>query len=144
MPSARPPCCNRRSRSRVRTTAPTSSRKPRSSSRRPQRFPLVWLRRWASRLSGATQSDESSPKVSPLVVVIDDLHWADKSTVLLLRHLLDSIASSNVSVLATYRHTDLASDAPFAEALPRLRGDPTIRHILLTGLDPREVGELTG
>jgi predicted ATPase/DNA-binding SARP family transcriptional activator len=81
---------------------------------------------------------------APLVLVIDDLHWADKSTVLLLRHLLESVVGTHVSVLATYRHTDLASDAPFAEALPRLRGDPAVRHLVLTGLDSRELAELTG
>ena len=81
--------------------------------------------------------------VAPLVLVIDDLHWADKSTVLLLRHLLESIAGSHVSVLATYRHTDLVSDAPFAEELPRLRSDPGVNHVMLTGLDAGEIAELT-
>jgi predicted ATPase/DNA-binding SARP family transcriptional activator len=84
--------------------------------------------------------------VAPLVLVIDDLHWADKSTVLLLRHLiesLESITSSHVSVLATYRHTDLVADAPFAEELPRLRSDPAVHHVMLTGLSAREIAELT-
>ncbi len=82
--------------------------------------------------------------VAPVIVVIDDLHWADKSTVMLLRHLMEGIALSKVSVLGTYRHTDLVADAPFAEELARLRSNPDVRHVVLAGLNSGEVAELTG
>ena len=40
---------------------------------------------------------------SGLVVVLDDLHWADPSSALLLAHMGRGLASSRVLVVATYR-----------------------------------------
>ena len=47
----------------------------------------------------------------PLVLVLDDLHWADRLTVALLRHVLDRPAAG-LLVLATYRSTEVDTDIP--------------------------------
>ena len=40
---------------------------------------------------------------APLVVVLEDLHWADRPTLQLLQHLARELVSSRVLVIATYR-----------------------------------------
>ena len=55
---------------------------------------------------------------APLVIALDDLHWADKPTLLLLRHLLRSATPMRLLVLATYRDTDLDRSHPLNEIKP--------------------------
>src|SRR5262249_18464039 len=44
---------------------------------------------------------------APVVLVLDDLHWAAKPTLLLLRHLLRFGEQTRVQIVGTYRSTDL-------------------------------------
>jgi hypothetical protein len=81
---------------------------------------------------------------APVVFVIDDLHWADKPTLVTLRHLLASAPDSAITVLGTYRQTDLAPDTPLVDVLPMLRSEASSRHIALRGLTIEEVLDLTG
>lgn len=78
-----------------------------------------------------------------LVLVIDDLHWADKPTIVLLRHLVAE-PPAGVTVLGTYRHTDLFRDAPLADALPSLRRVEGAEHVILGGLSADDLQALTG
>ncbi len=55
-----------------------------------------------------------------LVVLIDDLHWADESTLLLLRHLAPQLETIPMLVLGTYRDVELDLQRPFAEVLETL------------------------
>ncbi len=50
----------------------------------------------------------------PVVLLLEDLHWADKPTALLLTHVVRSIQTERVLVLGTYRDTELAE--PLAAA----------------------------
>jgi tetratricopeptide (TPR) repeat protein len=58
---------------------------------------------------------------APLVLVLDDLHWADKPTLLLLHHLFRSPTDIGLLVVGTYRDTDLDRRHPLAETLADLR-----------------------
>ncbi|HMQ25121.1 MAG TPA: AAA family ATPase [Acidimicrobiales bacterium] len=71
----------------------------------------------------------------PVVLVLDDLHWAGKPTLLLLLHLLRVTRPMRVLVVATYRDTDLDRRHPLAEALADLRRMPDVERVALTGLD---------
>jgi tetratricopeptide (TPR) repeat protein len=44
----------------------------------------------------------------PLVLIIDDLHWADRATVSLLTHIARKLAAERVLVIGTYRPVDVA------------------------------------
>ena len=44
----------------------------------------------------------------PLVLILDDLHWADKSSLLLLRFLAREMVESRLLVLATYRDVEVS------------------------------------
>ncbi|HUR49981.1 MAG TPA: AAA family ATPase [Acidimicrobiales bacterium] len=79
---------------------------------------------------------------TPLVVVLDDLHWADRPTLLLLRHILRAGANDPLLVLGTYRDTELDRRHPLAEALIDLRRESGYERVHLRGLNRTEVVEL--
>ncbi len=59
---------------------------------------------------------------SPVVLVVDDLHWADAATVGMLRSLARVAARTRLVVVGTYRETDLDRRHPFAAAAAPTRG----------------------
>jgi class 3 adenylate cyclase/tetratricopeptide (TPR) repeat protein len=75
----------------------------------------------------------------PVVLVVDDAHWARKPTLLLLRHLLRSSEHLNLLLVVTYRDTDLDRTHPLAEMLADLRRQGGVERIALRGLDDRGV-----
>lgn len=77
----------------------------------------------------------ASSEAAPVVLVLDDLHWADKPSLLLLRHLLRSVTPLRLLILATYRDTDLDRSHPLAEALGDLRRESGVSRLDLVGLD---------
>ncbi|HXN92711.1 MAG TPA: ATPase, T2SS/T4P/T4SS family [Candidatus Sulfotelmatobacter sp.] len=56
----------------------------------------------------------------PLMILLDDLHWADEGTVLLLRDLAERLATSRMVVIGTYWDSEVDSVRPFASAVSRL------------------------
>lgn len=75
----------------------------------------------------------------PVVLILDDLHWAAKSTLLLLRHLLRFGDQARVQIVATYRSTDLDRSHPLAAMLADLHRDGTAERLQLGGLDQDDV-----
>jgi class 3 adenylate cyclase len=92
------------------------------------------------RLFGAA-SDllDRAAEESPVLVVLDDLHWADESSLLLLRHLVRHRGEARVLLVGTYRDTDLTRTHPLAAALADLRREEGVQRVDLTGLDQAEV-----
>jgi class 3 adenylate cyclase len=70
----------------------------------------------------------------PVLLVLDDLQWAAKPTLLLLRHVLRA-GGGRVLVLATYRDTELAHDHPLTEVVGDLRRQGGVERLSLSGLD---------
>jgi class 3 adenylate cyclase/tetratricopeptide (TPR) repeat protein len=78
---------------------------------------------------------------TPLVLVLEDLHWAAKPTLLLLRHLIRAEWDGPMLLIATYRDTEVGRKHPLTEVLADLRRDPDIERVSLGGLDQGEVAE---
>jgi tetratricopeptide (TPR) repeat protein len=79
--------------------------------------------------------EEASWK-SPVVLVLDDLHWADKPSLQLLRHIIANTSASRLLVLGTYRDGELSVAHPLTEALAALHREPTgVSTIDLEGLE---------
>ncbi|MGE2724795.1 BTAD domain-containing putative transcriptional regulator [Mycolicibacterium pulveris] len=76
---------------------------------------------------------------TPVVLVLDDLHWAAKPTLLLMRHLLRFGERARVQIVGTYRSTDLDRSHPLAAMLADLHRDGSADRIALGGLDEDEV-----
>ena len=79
----------------------------------------------------------------PVILVLDDLQWADKGSLQLLRHVAMSEHASRLLVVGTYRNTELPSSNALVEllgALRRLNIETT--RIELSGLDDAGVALL--
>jgi DNA-binding SARP family transcriptional activator len=80
--------------------------------------------------------------LAPVLAIIDDLHWADATTVQMLHFLLTSPEAMRVVVLATYRDEEVAPDHPLAIALAAWRRDVPMDRLTLAGFDDAEIAEL--
>jgi len=74
-----------------------------------------------------------------LVLVLDDLHWADLQTLQLLRTLVTGTHRMPVLVIVTFRDSEIVSGTPFASLLADLRRDARVERINLKGLDGQEL-----
>ncbi len=63
---------------------------------------------------------DRSCREAPRVVVLEDLHWADEPTLLLLQHLAQTIATTPLLVVGTYRDVELDVTRPFVRTLEAL------------------------
>ncbi len=71
----------------------------------------------------------------PMVIVLDDLHWADEPSLLLLKHLAGEVGSSGLLVVGTYRDVELGRH----HALARVLGDLGGTRISLDGFSPESI-----
>ncbi len=78
----------------------------------------------------------------PLLLVLDDLHWADKPTLLLLRHLLRHPQLGNLLVVGTFRHVEVGRDHPLVDLLTDLRRERRYDRLTLDGLDESDTHAL--
>jgi class 3 adenylate cyclase/tetratricopeptide (TPR) repeat protein len=81
-------------------------------------------------------------KRAPLLVLIDDLHWADSPTIALLNHLARTPDPAPVLIFGTYRADEVDSEHPLSAALADLRRERLVDEVELAGLDEADVGEL--
>jgi predicted ATPase len=75
----------------------------------------------------------------PLVLVVDDLHWADEPTLLAIRHLIRRRSSVGLLVVGTYRDTEVSRTHPLADVLTELRRDHLSERLALRGLTNDDV-----
>jgi DNA-binding SARP family transcriptional activator len=84
----------------------------------------------------------SLSRVRPLLLILDDLHWADKATLLMLRQVVRSAGDVPILVLATYRDTERAG--ALLDTLADLRREHVLERISLAGLSEPAAAELIG
>jgi DNA-binding SARP family transcriptional activator len=80
---------------------------------------------------------------APVLLVLDDLHWADQSSVALLRQMLESHPEMRLLMLATQRQTEMTPGGPLAQALQRLTQQGLLQRMTLSGLLDDDVAELS-
>ena len=73
--------------------------------------------------------------LQPTVLVLDDLQWSDSQSLRLLRHVVTTVESARLLVLATFRDTELSPSNPLSDLLGALQREPTISRIELKGFD---------
>jgi class 3 adenylate cyclase len=78
----------------------------------------------------------------PVVLVFEDLQWADKGSLLLLRHLINAEHVMQMLVIGTFRDSELSRTHPLVEALAALHRQSGVSRIDLTGLDDTGVVSL--
>ena len=77
----------------------------------------------------------------PLLLVLEDCHWADTPTLVLLRHLARASSEARVLVLATFRDTEADIPGALADVLADLRRSDEVVRLHLGGLSKDDVGE---
>ncbi|MGH9011879.1 MAG: ATP-binding protein, partial [Acidimicrobiia bacterium] len=70
----------------------------------------------------------------PVLFVVDDLQWAAKPTLLMLRHLIAATGTRRLLIMATYRDTDLRPGGAVTELLADLRREEQVERFSLAGL----------
>jgi DNA-binding CsgD family transcriptional regulator len=78
---------------------------------------------------------------TPLVIVIEDGHWADTPTLLLLRHLAHSGVDARALIVTTFRDTEAEIPEALSAALAELRRADGVTRLRLGGLSTDEVSE---
>jgi tetratricopeptide (TPR) repeat protein len=81
-------------------------------------------------------------RLAPLVVVLDDLHWADAPSVGLLEHWARHPQQARVLLIGTYRETDLSRTHQLSMSLAELRRERRFERVHLTGLDAEGVAKM--
>ena len=74
-----------------------------------------------------------------LVVVLDDLHWADRSSLLLLESVARVLAESRLLLVGTYRDVEVSRHHPLNDTLAELIRQPVTSRLVLRGLSEAEV-----
>ncbi len=84
---------------------------------------------------GVRATLEHAARRHPLLLVLDDLHWADQSTTLLLSYLARARIDTSVTIIGAYRPDDLRSDHPLTTRLTELDRERRVPAVDLPGID---------
>jgi DNA-binding SARP family transcriptional activator len=78
----------------------------------------------------------------PVVLVLDDLHWADASTLVTLRHVARVAVGQRLLLVGAYRTSE--ADHDLMDALGALRAEAEVTAVHLRGLDVDALGRMLG
>ncbi len=84
---------------------------------------------------------KNAASTQPLMLVLDDLHWADRPSLLLLQFLARQMAESSLLVVGTYRDVEVSLHDPLTETLGNLIREEHFQRIQLAGLSAKEVDQ---
>ena len=83
---------------------------------------------------------KSASLKQPLVLVLDDLHWSDKPSLMLLQFVARELSGCRLLLVGTYRDMELSRQHPLAESLGELTRERMFQRVLLRGLTGEDVG----
>lgn len=83
---------------------------------------------------------KNASRSQPILLVLGDLHWADRPSLLLLQFLARQIDSSRLLIVGCYRDQELTRQHPLSESLAQLARMPAFRRYVLPGLGVRDIG----
>jgi class 3 adenylate cyclase len=78
-------------------------------------------------------------ELAPIVLFLDDLHWADGGTASLLRSLATVADPARLLIVGTFRSDELKADHPMGQALAAFRRVPAVTRLGLGGLNRSDV-----
>ena len=91
--------------------------------------------------TAVTDALTNASRRSPVLLVLEDVHWADAPTLLLLRHLVRAGADARMLIVATYRDSAGEITPGLAETLVDVSRTEGVIRIRLGGLTDAEIGE---
>jgi len=90
-------------------------------------------------LQAVTGFLSNAAAVQPMMVVLEDLHDADRGTLEMLTHVSRNLAGARLLIVGTYRDVEVDRSHPLSAALAELRRVSTYGRVLLRGLNADEV-----
>ena len=81
----------------------------------------------------------NASKTRALLVVLDDLHWADVPSLVFLEFVAHELSGSRILLVGTYRDVELRRQHPLAKTLGDLTRERLFDRVLLRGLDRADV-----
>ncbi len=78
----------------------------------------------------------------PLVLMMDDVHWADESTLLLIEHIAALVPHHRILGIGTYRDVELEVSRPLAASLERMIRTQTVERIHLSRFGSDDVATM--
>ncbi len=81
---------------------------------------------------------KNASQSQPLMLVLDDLHWADQPSLRLLEFLTRELEASRLLVVGCYRDMELSRQHPLSETLAQVSREPVFRRQVLQGLDQQD------
>jgi predicted ATPase len=85
---------------------------------------------------------ERAARGSTLVLAIDDVHWADQSTLDLVSYLVHTVSAAPIVLVLAYRTDEVTRRHPLRPLLARLRMLPQVVPVTMSPLDRSEVAAL--
>jgi DNA-binding CsgD family transcriptional regulator/tetratricopeptide (TPR) repeat protein len=92
--------------------------------------------------TNVTEVLERLAGLAPLMLVLEDIQWADEATLLLLEHLARRVAQMPLLILATYRDTELDLGSLLARTLEELLRSGSSYRVVLRPLDIAETAAM--
>jgi len=90
-------------------------------------------------LQAVTEFLSNAATIQPMMVVLEDLHDADKGTLDMITHISRNLAGARLLIVGTYRDVELDRSHPLSAALAELRRVSTYGRVHLRGLNADEV-----
>jgi predicted ATPase len=84
----------------------------------------------------------NAARAQPSLLVLDDLHWADQPSLLLLEFLAGQLPGSNILIVGTYRDIEVSREHPLSNTLARLARSESYAREELGGLEGEFVAQL--
>jgi DNA-binding CsgD family transcriptional regulator len=80
--------------------------------------------------------------IAPVLLLLEDLHWADTTSLLLLSHLASRLTRTSTLVVVTFRPDEARASTSLGRAAEQWRRSGATEHVELRGLVHREVGDM--
>ncbi|HOT90077.1 MAG TPA: tetratricopeptide repeat protein [Anaerolineae bacterium] len=90
-------------------------------------------------MTSLTQFIQRATQERTWFLILEDLQWADRSSLELLLYLGRHLPTMHIFIIGTYRDTEVPRGHPLLETLRGLRSHPSYRHIPLERLSQEEV-----
>jgi class 3 adenylate cyclase len=81
----------------------------------------------------------AASELAPVLLLLDDLQWADAPSLQLLRHVTASSERARLLVIGTFRESDVAAGEALSELLGAMHREPAVARLALRGLDEVEL-----
>ncbi len=86
-------------------------------------------------------------KRQPIILIVEDVHWADSASLALIHYIARSIKSEKVLLVATFRSEEITADVegrphPLLETLRLMKRENLIKEVRVTSLDQKDILKL--